>query len=229
MTDSESVPRPGRSSPTIGRLLSASEAARVTIQQMIESGEFGPGQRIDPDALGDLLGVSRTPVRDALQRLKAEGLVEIRPRKGVFVREVQPHEVDEVYEIKAAVEPIAAAYAAERGSTEDKQGLLELLENLRGVASTGSVRETADVVDEIHDLIFQMADSSVLEDAYNVFHARIRLLRHLNMAQPGRLSSTLRHHSEIVELVVAGDKARARAVMADHLHDAAASARRAVS
>lgn len=210
------------------RIPSASQAAKVMIAELIES-ELRPGQRLNADDLGHRLGVSRTPVRDALHQLQREGLVEVQPRRGFFVRDVSVQEVDEVYALKAAVEPIAARWATERGSEDAKQELARLSEQL---IKTGSgdrnVHQAADCVDQIHNLLFEMADSSVLRDVYNVIHGRVKWLRSLNMAQAGRLETSLQQHEKIVTLVLAGDASGAEATMTAHMRDAASSVRNVV-
>lgn len=210
-------------------VLSATDAAKTMVRQLIESGELRPGERLNADELGRRLGVSRTPVRDALHHLRTEGLVDIQPRRGVFVRNISSKEVDEVYALKAAVEPVAAEWAAERGSDQAKAGLAALLDGLIDAGRAADVRLAAGHVDRIHDLLFDMAGSSVLKDVYAVFHGRVKWLRHLNMAQPGRLEASVKQHTDIVERVIRGDGPGARAIMAEHMEDASLSVRNVVS
>lgn len=145
------------------------------------------------------------------------------------MRQVSAREIEEVYAIKAAVEPIAAQWAAENGSEEAKAKLATVLEQLVAAGASGDVAAAARHVDEIHSSLFEMADSSVLREVYRVFHGRVKALRQLNMAQPGRLESSVRQHAEIVKFVTAGDGKRAREVMARHMSDATASVRQAIS
>jgi DNA-binding GntR family transcriptional regulator len=212
-----------------GGLLSASEVAMGMIRDLIESGELGPGARLNADELGERLGVSRTPVRDALQILRSEGLVDIQPRRGVFVRDISAEEIDEVYTLKASVEPIAAEWAAVRGADAAKSELSALVEKLAAAGSSGDIRLAAEIVDDIHDLIFDMAQSAVLHDVYGVLHGRVKWLRHLNMGQPGRLDVSVQHHSNIASLIIAGDGPAARKAMAEHMEDARASVRTVAS
>lgn len=220
---------PGGQRDAAVHLFSASKAARTMIRELIESGELCPGERLKADELGDRLGVSRTPIRDALHILRSEGLVEILPRKGVFVRSISAQEIEEVYAIKAAIEPIAAEWAAEQGSDESKRELSEILDLLLSAASSGNVAAAAQHVDQVHNKLFEMTDSSVLRDVYQVFHGRVKALRQLNMSQPGRLDTSVRQHAEIVKLVIDGDGAGAREVMARHMSDATASVRQVIS
>lgn len=210
------------------RVLSATEMAAAMVRELIEAGELLPGQRLNADELGERLGVSRTPIRDALHRLRTEGLVEIKPRKGVFVRTISVQEIEEVYTIKAAVEPIAAAWAASRGEGPARDKLRGSMDALKDAAGANDIPAAARSVGSIHRLIFEMAQSSVLLDVYKVFDARVRLLRQLNMAQPGRLETSVRQHEEIVDLVNSGDPDKAAEAMARHMTDASSSVMRLV-
>jgi DNA-binding GntR family transcriptional regulator len=228
-----------RSQPTIGSkkvvnmsvvsngartLLSATDLATEEIRDYIHSGKLEPGDRIRADELAEQLGISRTPVRDALQVLRTEGLVEILPRVGVFVRRITPSEIEEVYALKLAVEPLAASWAAQRGSTSAKVKLQGLLDGLHAAAEERDIRRAAETVDQIHNEIFTLAGSEVFSDVYRVFHARVKILRQFNMSQPGRLQISRHQHSEIVEAIVSGDGEWAAKTMTAHLMDAAASA-----
>lgn len=214
---------------SIRTLLSAVDLATEEIRDLIHAGTLKPGERINGEELAVELGISRTPIRDALQILRAEGLVEILPRVGAFVRQITPKEVEEVYALKASVEPLAVSWAATRGAAKGKQKLQEILKNLQSAASDGDIKLAADYVDEIHNEIFALADSEVLSEVYRVFHARVKLLRQLNMSQPGRLNVSVEQHTKIIQAVSDGDSENAAIIMADHLANAAASARKTVT
>jgi DNA-binding GntR family transcriptional regulator len=216
-------------STSVRTLFSASELAVGEIRDDIHAGKLKPGDRIHTDQLAEQLGISRTPIRDALQVLRTEGLVEILPRVGVFVRRITPKEVEEVYALKASVEPLAANWAANRGSPEAKHELQLLLENLQLAVAETDIGRAAECVDEIHNAIFALADSEVLSDVYRVFHARVKVLRQHNMSQPGRLQVSMHQHSEIVQAIVTGAAGKAAEIMADHLANAAASAKRSLA
>ncbi|WP_299168993.1 GntR family transcriptional regulator [uncultured Arthrobacter sp.] len=200
-------------------LLSAAELAAREIRDRIRAGDLKPGERISSDEISQQLGISKTPVRDALQNLRQEGLVEIQARVGAFVRQITMREIKEVYSLKSAVEPLAAAWAAEHGTLADRQRLSVAMTNLELAAAEDNVDGGVESVDAIHDLIFDMADSEVMRDVYRVFRARVRTLRQINLAQPGRLSVSAQHHRKIVDAICAGDPAAA-AAMAEHLADA---------
>src|SRR5687768_11444608 len=92
----------------------ASALAADLIREAIMDGRLEPGARLKEERLAQDLGISRTPVREALQRLNTEGLVQARPNRGTFVRAYEPAELDELYELRALLEGHAARRAAER-------------------------------------------------------------------------------------------------------------------
>jgi DNA-binding GntR family transcriptional regulator len=207
---------------------SATDHAREMVRELIESGEFKPGEKLNPDDLAARLNVSRTPVRDALHQLRNEGLVDIRPRNGVFVRDISAREIEEVYALKAAIEPLAARWAALNGNDEQKAQLAAHADTLAKAGAARNLPLAAEQVGQIHDLMMHMSGSAVLHDVYRVFQGRVRMLRHINMAQPGRLASSVAQHQAIVECIVAGDEGRAEQTMRDHMTDALRSVRAAL-
>lgn len=202
------------------RLISAAELAADEIRDMIYQGAISPGDRLNPDALAARFSISKTPIRDALQVLKSEGLVEVVPRVGVFVRRMSNEEAADVYRLKAAMEPIATALAAQRGSNGDCAQLTKLLRGLRSAVERRHVAKAEQAVDDIHQQIFNMSRSEVFLEAFRVVNGRVRLLRFLNMAQPGRLEATLSHHTSIVEAIVGRQTETSERLMRDHLLDA---------
>lgn len=210
------------------RLLSAADMVADEIRDMIYRGMISPGGRIDPEALAVRLGVSKTPVRDALQALKVEGLVKIQPRVGAFVRDVSEREAADVYLLKETIEPLAASLAAERATPKCRALLRKLLRRLRSAVSRGDVAGAELAVNDIHIGIFNMSSSDVLQDTFRVFNGRVRQLRFLNMSQPGRLELTLEHHEVLVGAVVESDSKRAEELMRSHLVDASAALQRAL-
>jgi DNA-binding GntR family transcriptional regulator len=203
--------------------MSATQLAADEIRDLIESGDLESGARIKVDELAAKLGISRTPVRDALQQLKTEGIVDVFPRKGVVVRTISVEEIREVYAIKIAIEPVAASWAAERGNETDREHLESLLDELKRHAASGDVVMCARIVDKLHSQLFLMSSSEVLQEVYRVLRGRVRLLRHRNMGQPGRLDVSVRQHSEIVRSVIDRQAGAAEAAMRRHMTDAAAS------
>lgn len=204
-----------------GRVLSAAEFAADAIRDMLYNGKVRPGDRLNAEELATQLHMSKTPVRDALQVLKVEGLVEVVPRVGVFVKKMTAQESADVYLLKQAVEPLAASLAAERGTERAHSDLRRMLRRLANAASRENVAKAEEAVNDIHQQLFDMSGSEVLRETFRVINGRVRLLRVQNMAQKGRLPNTLRHHEAVIKAVTSGDAASAARLMREHLDDAA--------
>lgn len=203
-----------------GRVLSAAEFAADAIRDMLYNGKVRPGDRLNAEELAAQLHMSKTPVRDALQVLKVEGLVEVVPRVGVFVKKMTAQESADVYLLKQAVEPLAASLAAERGTERAHSDLRRMLRRLANAASRENVAKAEEAVNDIHQQLFDMSGSEVLRETFRVINGRVRLLRVQNMAQKGRLPNTLRHHEAVIKAVTSGDAASAARLMREHLDDA---------
>lgn len=209
--------------------MSAAEFAADAIRDMLSHGVVRPGDRLNPDELAAQLQMSKTPVRDALQGLKLEGLVEVVPRVGVFVKKMTAQESTDVYRLKMAVEPLAASLAAERGGDRARSELRRMLRRLANATSRENVAKAEEAVNDIHQQLFDMSGSEVVRETFRVINGRVRLLRFQNMAQKGRLTDTLAQHEAVVDAVARGDATAAERLMREHLHDAARALREVIA
>ncbi|MGH8967193.1 MAG: GntR family transcriptional regulator, partial [Actinomycetes bacterium] len=187
------------------------------IRALIHEGTMASGQRVSIDELADRFGVSRTPVRDALQQLSVEGLVTITPRVGVFVREISAQEITDVYQIKTALEPLMASWAAERGTEEQRAAFHESLGDLERAARDNDVPSYVRLLEQRREALLAMAASDGLRDALGVLGGRVRLLRFRNLSQPGRLSESAAQHRALADAIAAGDPEAAYTAMQAHL------------
>ncbi|WP_166353268.1 GntR family transcriptional regulator [Phytoactinopolyspora limicola] len=217
-----------RDSESALRIQSAKDAVAEEIRGLIHEGRLGLGERLSIDTLASRFGVSRTPVRDALWQLSTEGLVVITPRVGVFVREISPQEIADVYDIKGALEPLMAAWAAERGSPEARTDFLTSIADLEEVARQGDVSGYVALLEARRDALVAMAGSEGLRDALGVLDGRVRLLRFRNLSQPGRLEESAQGHKTVAEGIAAGDPEAAAAAMHAHMERASARVRQLV-
>lgn len=210
-------------------LISAAELATEEIRSRIVRGDLRPGDRIQADDISRELGISRTPVRDALQELRTEGLVEIRARVGAFVRRITHREITEVYALKLAVEPLASQWAAEFGTDDQFRELKAAMDGLERAAEEGDIDDAVLSVDAIHDRLFEMTKSEVMVDVYRVFRARVRVLRQMNLRQEGRLKVSAAQHRRIVQAVLDREPVEARTAMTEHLQDAVGAVTKVLS
>ena len=170
---------------------------------MIFSGELASGQRLDEVRLSERFCVSRTPLREAFQRLEASGLIELLPRRGAFVRAAKPHEMVEMFEVMAEIEALAGRLAARRASAEQIQQLS---------AECSACSEAADDPDRyyranerFHHAIYAASGNAFLQAEAERLHNRLRPFRRLQLRVRGRVKQSLDEHEEILQALKSGD------------------------
>jgi DNA-binding GntR family transcriptional regulator len=182
--------------------------------------------------LAERLGVSRTPVREALTRLAAEGLVELVPNRGARVSSWSVAELEGVFELRSALEPRLTALAVPRAREADIGALAALAERMVEVGSPGPGQDLDALVPlnrSFHDRLVELADHPGLATALaGAIHAPIQL-RNFHAYDAAALRRSLSHHREIVAALRAKDPTWARAVMTAHIHNARAVMLRAAS
>ncbi len=203
----------------------ASERAAGAVRELILHGEFAAGARLGEAELAERLGVSRTPVREALTRLAAEGLVEIVPNRGARVSSWTVDELEEVFDLRAALEPRLTALAVPHASVEDVDELEVLAEEMLAVGSPGLAQDLDAIVPlnrAFHERLVALADHPAMAGALaGAIHAPI-VLRNFHAYDDAALRRSLGHHLEIVAAVRVGDATWAQAVMTAHIHNARA-------
>lgn len=211
------------------QMTSASRLATDEIRVMIQRGTLEPDRKVSIEELSEELGVSRTPVREAVQRLELEGLVEIIPRVGVRVRTITTEEASDVYSLKRAVEPLAARWATVRSPESVRARLTPLMEEMEAACEAGDVGTYAQLVEAFHTTLIELARAPALEDMWSVVSSRVHRLRHLNLSRPGRLATSFGHHRRIADAMFSGDGDLAFREMADHMSNAHEAALQAVA
>lgn len=196
------------------------------IRALVVTREFGPGDRLGEADLAARLDVSRTPVREALRQLAADGLVEHVPNKGARVVRLSDHELEHVFELRARVEGTAAARAAVGATTAELDRLQQLAEQISRHALAGPDQDLDRVYGCNADFHLLLADASrstvVATSVRQLFHtaATVRTYRGFDDASIRR---SVAHHLEIVAALRAGDGEWARTTMHSHLFNARAA------
>lgn len=210
----------------------ASERAAGAVRELILHGELVAGSRLGEAELAERLGVSRTPVREALTRLAAEGLVEIAPNRGARVISWTAAELQDVFDLRSALEPRLAEQAVPRATTDDVTVLDQLAREMAGLGAPGPDQDLDAVVSRnsaFHARLVAVAGQPAMADALaKAVHAPI-VLRNFHTYDEASLRRSLAHHLEIVAAVRAGDPVWARAVMTAHIHNARAVMLRAAT
>lgn len=186
-----------------------------TLRDAIITGQLKPGERLMEVQLAEELGVSRTPVREAIRKLELEGLVVMVPRKGAYVADISTKDVAEVFEIRAALESLAAGLAAERITQEELEELHRILET----ESTENLDlETLIEVDTaFHEVIYKASRNERLVQIISNLREQIQRFRSITLAKPGRMKDALKEHKQIVEAISQGDVALARQLAQQHI------------
>jgi DNA-binding GntR family transcriptional regulator len=196
----------------------AAERAYAVIRTRILSGDFSRGERLREEELAQLAGVSRTPIREALRRLDAEGLVEFLPNRGASVTAWTEQELDDLYEARALIEGYTAGQAASRITSDALDRLTELSAQMRALDNDSSTaNEMTRLNTEFHRIIVAAAGNSHLESVVQSLTDAALVYRTFRHYTPDRLMASKFHHDEIVAALRARDEAWASAMVRAHI------------
>jgi DNA-binding GntR family transcriptional regulator len=207
----------------VTRSLTSAERVLHALRELILGGELAPGARLGEVELADRLGVSRTPVREALSRLAAEGIVEIQANRGARVATWTVAELEGVFDLRSTIEPELTAYAVPAAGADDVAELEDLAQRMLEVGSPGAGQDLDALVPlnrAFHDRLVALADHPTLAAALAAaIHPPI-VLRNFHAYDEASLRRSLAHHAEIVAAIRAGDARWARGVMPAHICNA---------
>ena len=216
----------------MGMLVHESLGERVykSIRDLILSQAHPPGSKLNVEQLCRNLGVSRTPVWDAMRRLETEGLVSTVPRHGVFVLNYGVDRIRDLFAVRGALEALAARQAALGVDAPSRERLEASVRQLERTAGARDIEQYSRAAIEFHDRILAAAGNRVLERLLDNVYAQILVLRLRSLHLAERLGSSLAEHTAIFAAVAAGDAERAERLArahADHvLEDALEFTRR---
>lgn len=187
------------------------------LRAMIESHELGPGTWIDEVRLTQALGISRTPLREALKVLVAEGLLRLEPRRGCFVNELSERDLDDIFPLMALLEGRCAHEAARKITDDDLRRLEPLHRQLESHADAGDIDKYYAVNALIHEAIQALADNRWLSDMVESLRKLLSLSRHRSLVYPGRMHESCAEHLAIFAALKARDPEGAEALTRGHL------------
>ena len=190
---------------------------RDSLEQRIVEGELGNGKRLDETELSNFYGVSRTPVREALQRLAESGLAEHLPRRGTFVRSPSLGQLVEMFEVMAELECMAIRLAARRATANDIDALEKDNETCRVAVAANDTKKYYEVNARLHGRIYQMSGNSFLANEARRLHDRLRPFRRLQLRVRGRMEESMAEHDIILAALRDGNADRAMETMKKHI------------
>lgn len=196
------------------------EAVCNAIRDAINNGVLKPGDRLMEIQLAEELGISRTPVREAIRKLEMEGFVVMIPRRGTYVTDISLKDVTEIYEIRISLDMLAASLAAERINDDeleemDRQLLLTSKYNI------DTEMEKIVACDSVfHDVLYRAARNERLVSIINNLRDQLTNMRGRTMAQPGRLAETLTEHRTLLDAIASRDPEAAAAAARSHIENA---------
>lgn len=196
------------------------ELVLEAIREAIITGVLKPRERLMEIQLAEELGVSRTPIREALRKLELEGFIVMVPRKGAYVADISFKDIADVFEIRAALEALAAGLAAER-ITEEEMEYLErhLVEKADAIARQDMIR-LVEIDTQFHEAVYRASRNERLFTIINNLREQIQRFRTTSLAYPGRMKQSLEEHRVIVEAIQARDVPGARQAAQDHIENA---------
>lgn len=203
-------------SQTIARTALYQEVAE-RLRARIFAHELAPGSWVDEQSLADEFGISRTPMREALKVLAAEGLVVLKPRRGCYVAELSEQDLDEVFPVMALLEGRAALEATRKANAADLARLDGLHEALAHHCAAGDADAFFAVNDAFHAALQEIAGNSWLQHLIDDTRKMIKLTRRHSLQVEGRLDQSLEEHRCILAAIRARDAEGAARAMHDHL------------
>lgn len=201
--------------PADGR--SRADRIAALLEEQILTGRFPPGSRLDEASLADEHKVSRTPIREAFQRLALSGLVEHAPRRGIFVRQATAVEIMEMFEVMAELEAVCGRLAALRSSEADVEKLRAANLLCHAALDAGDADSYYAENGTFHHLIYSLSGNRFLEQEASRLHRRLKPYRRMQLHLRGRLAQSMEEHEAIVAAIAAGDAAEAAEQLRRHV------------
>ena len=189
--------------------------AYQAVYEAIASGQIKPGERLRETDLAARIGLSRTPVREAMRRLETEGLIIHEPRIGAVVRKLSQQEIVELYEMRIVLESTAATMAAQHASAAEIRTLEKLNAQMRAAADAPA--RVSALNQQFHNCIVNAARNRFLALSYRNLAGTLILLGQTTLETPERVKTVCNQHDAIIAALAGGDGAKAAEAMSTHM------------
>ncbi len=190
------------------------------IRDDILSGKYKDNEELKEVAIGEELGVSRTPVREAFRQLELEGLIHIIPNKGAYVTGITVKDVKDIYMIRSLLEGLCAKWATTNITQEQLEELEENVYLAEFHASKGHTQQITELDNRFHEILYEAAGSKMLERQLRDFHGYVLRVRKKTLAKYKRSTQSNKEHKQILEAIKEKDAAKAERVANEHILNA---------
>ncbi|MHB1404427.1 MAG: GntR family transcriptional regulator [Desulfitobacteriaceae bacterium] len=195
------------------------ETVFSTLRNAILDGKLRPGERLVERDIAEKLGISRTPIREAIRKLELERLVVHIPRKGVVVAGFSKEEVMEILAIRSVLEGLICRFAAEKIEDKQIERLEYLLEQINQEHQKGNVKKVNTLHDKFHETVYRAAESPRLYDLFSTLGEYIRKFAQIGYTKPGRTEKAIKEHQEILNSLRNRDAKQAESMAVKHVEN----------
>lgn len=195
-----------------------------SIRNAITTGHFAPGERLTEKELCEMIGVSRTIVREALRQLESEGLIDVVPHRGPVVAKVSLAQAEQIYQVRKELEGLAAELFAQRASEDQVKELKALLKELKASNAADDRVTRLSIKNRFYACLLRGAGNDALRQVFDLLNTRVTLLRVTSLLQKGRLQKSLSELTALVDAIATGDAKAARSAAEAHVTNAADAA-----
>lgn len=187
------------------------------IREDILSGVYHENEELKENTIGLELGVSRTPVREALRQLELEGLVNIIPNKGAYVTGITAKDIHDIYVIRSYLEGLCAKWACEHINEHQLEALDEILYLSEFHARREHHEQLVELDSKFHELIYEASGSKILDHMLSDFHHYVERVRKITLAQTSRATKSNAEHTAILNAIKERDGDRAEELAHEHM------------
>ncbi|WP_343210368.1 GntR family transcriptional regulator [Anaerolentibacter hominis] len=189
------------------------------IRDDILDGKYQENEELKESAIGKELGVSRTPVREALRQLELEGLVTIIPNKGAYVTGITERDINDIYAIRSYLEGLCCRWACEKITPEQLTELDEIIYLAKFHADKKNTEQLVELDDKFHNIIYEASGSKMLRRVLTDFHSYVHRIRTHTLSSTTRSRDCISEHAAIVEAFRSGNPDRAEELAHEHIQN----------
>jgi len=187
------------------------------LREDILSGKYEAGEELKEIAIGDELGVSRTPVREALRQLELEGLVKIIPNKGAYVAGISSKDVHDIYMIRSYLEGLCARWACENITQEQIDAIEEVIYLSDFHIKKKHFEQIVELDTKFHELLYASCGSKILGHLLRDYHQYVHSIRKITLSDPDRARNSNSEHTAILEAIRNRDADNAEKLAHEHI------------